>query len=144
MMGVSNSNWHAIQLYAKNLGRVGGSSLQFLAYQRGELYKVACTPKYIIFYILVIANFWRTRKANKVANALKIAYIQLNCLSVRHWAYVSIFDADVQFRIREKFWVPHWNYTEHVFWIFEKLQNELVWPVFVFWTKIVFHVEFFW
>ena len=34
-------------------------------------------------------------------------YLQLECPSVRHWGYASIFAVDVWFQIRVKFKIPH-------------------------------------
>ena len=48
----------------------------------------------------------------------KDAYIQLDCPSVRHWAYANIFAVDDRFQIRDQFWIRHWELHEACFFRF--------------------------
>ena len=68
-------------------------------------------------------------------------YLQMDCPSVRHWAYVSIFAVDVCFQIWDQFWIPHWKCTEHFSGIFVKPQNGFVWPVFTFFFDFLFVIS---
>ena len=58
--------------------------------------------------------------------------LQLDCLSVRHLAYTSIFVVDVQFQIHDQFWISNWKLHGNFFGPFVKPQNRIVWPVFAF------------
>ena len=53
-----------------------------------------------------------------VSSLSRTGVIQLDCPSVRHWAYASIFAVDVRFQIRD------------FFGFVVKPQNGHVWPVF--------------
>ena len=49
---------------------------------------------------------------------LEIWDIQPDCLSVRHWDYITTSAVEVRFQIRDQFCIPQKNYTRHVTWIF--------------------------
>ena len=61
------------------------------------------------------------------------AAVQLDYPSVRHWEYIITFAVEVQFQIRDQFWIPHQNLHEAYYLDFlVTSQNVLVWLCTVF------------
>ena len=56
---------------------------------------------------------------------LRIFYLQLDCPPDGHWDYADIFAVEVQFQIRDQFWIPQpkLHGTAYILDFFAKPQN---------------------